>query len=237
MPSSCSRRLSVSAPTPRCFLISRWTASPVARTGCSLRSVSARRLSRPGRREEPAHCDLDHIVDLAQRQHLLLQQNARGKTPEEPAVRLDIFERRVAEAVFRGEPLEHLLFLGVRARLAGGAQAFERLGIHRRELLALHHRREQRRALLVSRGNSEESRSRAAIGSTRDARWAPVDAEEQFGVGKSGPSVVGPAARREALSVRPAPSRPISPQGWQGGCGNVGSPSAGVPEDSSLARW
>ena len=64
----------------------------------------------PRRGEQSAERDLDVPVFLAQRQHLFPQEDARREARQNRTVRLDVFQRRVRQPVFAGEPLEHFLF-------------------------------------------------------------------------------------------------------------------------------
>ena len=61
------------------------------------------------RGEQPAGGDFDVAVDALERKEFLLQQNARGKKGEKLTIRIHVFERRVAEAVFGREPAENFL--------------------------------------------------------------------------------------------------------------------------------
>ena len=60
-------------------------------------------------RKEPAGGHLHRAIHAAERQQLILQQNARGEQREDFLVRLDIFQRSEREAVLLGEPAEHIL--------------------------------------------------------------------------------------------------------------------------------
>jgi hypothetical protein len=81
------------------------------------------------RGEKPAGGDFDVAVHALERKQFLLQQNARGKKGKKLTIRLHVFERRVAEAVFRRQPAENF-FLALDLRL--GAKQCVR--VQRRQL-------------------------------------------------------------------------------------------------------
>ena len=61
------------------------------------------------RGEEAAGGHLDVAVHALERKQFLLQQDARGKKGEKLTIRLHVFERRVAQAIFGRQPAEDFL--------------------------------------------------------------------------------------------------------------------------------
>ena len=102
------------------------------------------------RGEKSARCDFDVAVHALEWKEFLLQQNARGKKREKLTIRLHVFKRREAEAVFVREPAENFLF-------AGQIQFREHGGVQRRQLPGRDHAFQQllRRRLLNQWGGHE----------------------------------------------------------------------------------
>ena len=140
--SSCSSRFSVSAPTPRCFLISRCTASPTARIGCSFRFVSVRRPSRPGVAKSRLHATSTTPSTSRSGSSSSFSRIRAGNCESSPRSGSTPFEIAKLQPVLRREPAEHLL-LGPRVRLPRRGERLERLRVHRGNLLPLHHGGEQ----------------------------------------------------------------------------------------------
>ena len=109
-PASSSSVSIVSAPTPSRFFISRWIASLEASTG--LRFKPGHRLERIQslRGEQAAGRHFDRAVHAAQRQQFFLQQNARGEQREQLPIRFDVLQRRITQAIFIGQPAQHIFF-------------------------------------------------------------------------------------------------------------------------------
>ena len=61
------------------------------------------------RGEQPAGGDFHGAVDALEREQFLLQQNARGEQREQLAIRLDVVQRGVSQAVFLGQPAQDVL--------------------------------------------------------------------------------------------------------------------------------
>ena len=62
-----------------------------------------------GSREQTADGDLDVAVLLAQRQHLLPQEDARREAREDRPVGIAVFQRGVFQAILAGQPLQNFL--------------------------------------------------------------------------------------------------------------------------------
>ena len=106
------------------------------------------------RGEKAAGRDFDGTVVALERKQFFLQQNARGKKGKQLTIRLDVFERREAEAVFGREPAENF-FLARDVRF--GAEQSVR--VERRQLPGRDHAFQQllRRRILNRSGGHESS--------------------------------------------------------------------------------
>ena len=62
------------------------------------------------RGEEAAGGDFHRAVGAAQREQLLLQQNARREKREKLAVRLDVIQRSVGDRIFGRQPAQDVVF-------------------------------------------------------------------------------------------------------------------------------
>ena len=94
--------------------------------------------------EEPAGGHFDGAVDAAQRQQLFLEEEAGGEQREELAVRLDVLEGGVGQAILLGQPAQHIGFPLQRVLGLGCAGAQQHLRVGRGELLGGDHLVEQR---------------------------------------------------------------------------------------------
>ena len=79
--------------------------------------------------KETAGGDFDGAVDPLERKEFLLQQNAGGKQGKKLAVRVNVVQRRVSEAVFLRQPAKDVFLV-----LDGGFRANQRRRVSRRQL-------------------------------------------------------------------------------------------------------
>ena len=94
-----------------------WAAPGVAKVENRLQIQARQRFQRVQslRRKKAARGHFHRAVGALERKQFFLQQNARGKQREKLAIRLEIFQGRISEAVFGGQPAENV-FLGFDGR-------------------------------------------------------------------------------------------------------------------------